>query len=115
MASKFNRRFTDFEINSKLLARSLTELGLGVQVKPYQAWVGDPECRDTLKACDIIFGCTDDHAGRLLLNRFAYYYIMPVFDMGLAIEVSSANPPRIQALDRRVGRAVGKCGTARLN
>lgn len=86
----------------EVIARSLTELELGVQVKPYQAWVGDPECRDALKACDIIFGCTDDHAGRLLLNRFAYYYITPVFDMGLAIEVSLANPPKIQALDGRV-------------
>lgn len=84
------------------IARSLIELGLGVQVRPYQAWIGEPECRDALKACDVIFGCTDDHAGRLRLNRFAYYYATPVFDMGLAIEVSQGEPPEIQALDGRV-------------
>jgi len=84
------------------VARSLSELGLGVQVKSYQSWIGDRDCRDALKSCDIIFGCTDDHAGRLLLNRFAYYYLTPVFDVGLAIEVSPTEPPEIKALDGRV-------------
>jgi|GEM_PF-6045060 len=40
--------------------------------------------------------------GRLMLNRFAYYYATPVFEMGLAIEVSPAEPPEIKALDGRV-------------
>ncbi|MEG4837042.1 ThiF family adenylyltransferase [Microcoleus sp. B9-D4] len=84
------------------VARSLSELGLGVQVKSYQSWIGDRDCRDALKSCDIVFGCTDDHAGRLLLNRFAYYYLTPVFDGGLAIEVSPTEPPEIKALDGRV-------------
>jgi molybdopterin/thiamine biosynthesis adenylyltransferase len=86
----------------EVIARTLTELGLGVQVKPYQAWVDAPECRDVLKACDLIFGCTDDHAGRLLLNRYGFYYSTPVFDMGLAIEVSSSEPPEIKSMDGRV-------------
>jgi molybdopterin/thiamine biosynthesis adenylyltransferase len=84
------------------VARALSELGLGVQVKSYQSWIADRDCRDALKSCDIIFGCTDDHAGRLLLNRFAYYYLTPVFDGGLAIEVSPTEPPEIKALDGRV-------------
>ena len=29
---------------------------------------------------------TDDHEGRLYLNRIAYYYLVPVVDIGLAIE-----------------------------
>ena len=36
------------------------------------------------KACDVIFGCIDDHDGRLLLNRLVYFYLIPVIDMGLA-------------------------------
>ena len=39
-----------------------------------------------LKACDVIFGCTDDHDGRLMLNRLAYFYLIRVIDMGLAID-----------------------------
>lgn len=85
-----------------IVKRALTELGLGVEVRAYQAWVGEAECRDALKACDVLFCCTDDHAGRLLLNRFAYYYAIPVIDMGLAIEVSHEETIEIKALDGRV-------------
>lgn len=86
----------------EVVARSLTVLGIGVEVRSYQSWIGDPQCRDALKACDVVFSCTDDHAGRLMLNRFAYFYLTPVFDVGLAIEVSSSDPPEIKALDGRV-------------
>jgi molybdopterin/thiamine biosynthesis adenylyltransferase len=70
----------------EVLAREITEMGLGVRVVPVRRWVGDPLCRDALKSCDVIFGCTDDNEGRLLLNRLAYFYLIPVIDMGLAIE-----------------------------
>jgi proteasome lid subunit RPN8/RPN11 len=70
----------------EVLAREIAGMALGTRVVPLQAWVGDPEARDALKSCDIIFGCTDDHDGRLLLNRLAYFYLVPVIDLGLAIE-----------------------------
>ena len=50
----------------------------------------------------MIFGCTDDHEGRLFLNRFAYYYLVPVIDIGLAIDVDDGVPPSVKALDGRV-------------
>lgn len=84
------------------VAASIASMSLGVQVVPVEAWIGDPQCRDALRACDIIFGCTDDHDGRLFLNRFAYYYLVPVIDMGLAINVSDSEPPELKALDGRV-------------
>lgn len=69
-----------------VVAQAVTRLGLGTRVVALRAWIGDPACRDALKSCDVIFGCTDDHDGRLLLNRFAYFYLIPVLDMGLAID-----------------------------
>lgn len=87
---------------AEVCAQAVSELGLGVRVVPIQAWVGDPKCRDALKSSDIIFGCTDDHDGRLFLNRFAYYYLTPVIDVGLAIEVSKDEMPEVKALDGRV-------------
>jgi len=69
-----------------VLAREVAGMALGTRVARMQAWVGDPRARDALKSCDLIFGCTDDHDGRLLLNRLAYFYLIPVIDMGLAIE-----------------------------
>ena len=85
-----------------VVARSITEMGLGVRTIPINAWIGDPTCRDALKSCDVIFGCTDDHDGRLFLNRYAYYYLTPVIDIGLAIDVGKGTLPEILALDGRV-------------
>lgn len=86
----------------QVMAHSISEMGLGTRVVPIEAWVADPECRDALRACDIIFGCTDDHEGRLFLNRFSYYYLTPVIDMGLAIDLADGEPPTIKALDGRI-------------
>lgn len=85
-----------------VMVREISELGLGVRVVPIEAWIGDPGCQDPVKACDFIFGCTDDHEGRLLLNRLSYYYLIPVIDIGLAIEVNEEDPPAVLALDGRV-------------
>lgn len=74
----------------EVLAREIAELGLGCRVVAFRRWVGDSACRDALKSCDVIFGCTDDNDGRLLLNRLAYFYLIPVIDMGLAIEPQPA-------------------------
>jgi molybdopterin/thiamine biosynthesis adenylyltransferase len=68
-----------------VVAREVADMALGTRVVPVRGWIGEAHCRDALKSCDVIFGCTDDHAGRLLLNRFAYFYLIPVIDMGLAI------------------------------
>ena len=36
-----------------------------------------------LAASDLVFGCTDDNAGRLVLSRLATYMAVPVIDMGV--------------------------------
>ncbi len=69
-----------------VVAREIAGLGIGVRAVPLRGWINDPAARDALKACDVIFGCTDDHDGRLLLNRVAYFYLIPIIDMGLAID-----------------------------
>jgi molybdopterin/thiamine biosynthesis adenylyltransferase len=38
-----------------------------------------------LTTCDIIFGCTDDNAGRLVLSRVATYLLTPVIDSGVLL------------------------------
>jgi molybdopterin/thiamine biosynthesis adenylyltransferase len=86
----------------EIVARAITELGLGTRVVTKEAWVGDPECRDALRSCDIVFACTDDHDGRMFLNRLALFYVIPVVDLGLAIRVDKDEPPELKALDGRV-------------
>ncbi len=83
-----------------VIERCSTEIGLGTQVARFPNWASDESCRDALKACDFIFGCTDDHSGRLLLNRFAYFYLTPLLDMGVIIDPA---PDR-----RRILEAAGR-------
>lgn len=85
-----------------VVRRGIEAMGLGTQVRSFPGWINSPQCRNALKACDIIFGCTDDNAGRILLNRFAYFYNTPLIDMGLAIDVGDGEPPRVRAFDGRI-------------
>ena len=78
------------------------EWSRNTRVVEMQTWIDDTACQDALRACDVVFGCTDDHDGRMLLNRFAYFYVTPVIDMGLAIHVSKEEPPRILDLSGRI-------------
>lgn len=76
----------DAGLNKALvLASQIADLGLGCKVRYREAFVEDNSMRDELKACDILFGCTDDNLGRGILSRFAYYYLTPLIDVGLAI------------------------------
>jgi molybdopterin/thiamine biosynthesis adenylyltransferase len=65
---------------------AIATIGLARSVVRINRFVDEPECRDALRACDVIFGCTDDHLGRNLLNRLAYFYLIPVIDLGVLID-----------------------------
>ena len=76
-----------------MLAREVNGAALGVNLKPIRSWVGDERARDAIRSCDIVFGCTDDHDGRMFLNRFAHFYGIPVIDMGLRMMAASGDRP----------------------
>lgn len=70
----------------EIVERHADLIGLGTTI---DSLVGSIAYKDQLSAfrdCDLIFGCTDDEWGRSLLSRFAYYYAIPVFDMGVKID-----------------------------
>lgn len=71
---------------SAIHTRTVAESGLGMTLATVEAWAGDRVTWDALKSCDVIFCCTDDHAGRMFLNRFARFYGIPVIDVGLAMQ-----------------------------
>jgi molybdopterin/thiamine biosynthesis adenylyltransferase/proteasome lid subunit RPN8/RPN11 len=50
--------------------------------------------------CDIVFGCTDDNAGRLVLSRFSTYLLTPVIDSGVL--VTSDPNGTLRGIDGRV-------------
>ena len=49
---------------------------------------------------DLVFGCTDDNAGRLVLSRLASYFLTPVIDCGVLL--SSDDSGRLLGIDGRV-------------
>ena len=69
-----------------VVGEAIAAMGLARSVVRLPRFVDDPECRDAIRACDVIFGCTDDHLGRNFLNRLAHFYFIPVVDLGLLIE-----------------------------
>lgn len=55
---------------------------------------------EELAQCDLVFGCSDDNAGRLVLSRLSTYFLLPVIDMGVLI--SSGVDGTITGVDGRV-------------
>lgn len=53
-----------------------------------------------LALCDIVFGCTDDNAGRLILSRASTYLLIPVIDCGVLL--TSAPDGTLIGVDGRV-------------
>jgi molybdopterin/thiamine biosynthesis adenylyltransferase len=73
-------------LKNEIHSRMVSEADLGMSLVTIDSWAGEPSTWDALKACDVIFCCTDDHAGRLFLNRFARFYGIAVIDVGLAMQ-----------------------------
>jgi molybdopterin/thiamine biosynthesis adenylyltransferase len=53
-----------------------------------------------LAGADIVFGCTDDNAGRMVLSRLASYLLTPVIDCGVLL--SSGPSGLLEGIDGRV-------------
>lgn len=85
-----------------VMAREVTRMGLDVEIRSLKGWVDAPHIRDALKSCDVIFGCTDDHAGRLYLNRIAHFYLIPVIDVGLVLMPRDDGKPGLLEMAARV-------------
>jgi molybdopterin/thiamine biosynthesis adenylyltransferase len=67
----------------EILKREIEAMGVGCEVIASKSWVKSPEVRNALKSADFVFGCTDDNSGRILINRLAFFYCIPVIDVGL--------------------------------
>lgn len=53
-----------------------------------------------LAARDLMFGCTDDNAGRLVLSRLSTFFLLPVVDVGVLL--SSDASGMLNGIDGRV-------------
>lgn len=70
---------------SKSLAKYIRKLGLGTEVTCIDGYLNESsEAVDALSSADVIFGCTDDVAGRDIMNQAAYYYAQAYIDCGIS-------------------------------
>jgi hypothetical protein len=69
---------------AKVLAKFIHSMGLRITVSSIGEYIDEsPEAIDAISSADIVFGCTDDVAGRDLLNQALYYYGSVYIDTGL--------------------------------
>ena len=66
------------------LKEFIESLDLKTKVKSIPYYLNEsPEAIDALSSADIIFSCTDDIAGRDIMNQSIYYYNQVLIDIGL--------------------------------
>jgi hypothetical protein len=70
-------------------AEHISGIGLGTLVRKIDARTQARTTIDALRACDVIFGCTDDHTGRVDLARLTTWCLIPVLDLGVRIEANA--------------------------
>jgi molybdopterin/thiamine biosynthesis adenylyltransferase len=82
-----------------VLARHLRSIGPDASIDCAQGRITNEDLAQRLTGCDVIFGCTDDNAGRLLLSRLSSYYLTPVIDVGVLLSSAAG---QIEGIDGRV-------------
>jgi molybdopterin/thiamine biosynthesis adenylyltransferase/proteasome lid subunit RPN8/RPN11 len=74
------------ESKPHVLAAHLTAIAPDLNVTTVTAGITHLDAARVLASADVVFGCTDDNAGRLVLSRIASYLLIPVFDCGVLVD-----------------------------
>lgn len=83
-----------------VVAVQLARIACEAQCRVFKAMITSEATARQLCDCDIVFGCTDDNAGRLVLSRLATYFLVPVIDCGVLL--SSDADGQLVGIDGRV-------------
>lgn len=83
-----------------VLAAHLARIAPDAQCRLRKSMITSEATARQLCECDVLFGCTDDNAGRLVLSRLATYLLTPVIDCGVLL--SSDADDRLVGIDGRV-------------
>jgi molybdopterin/thiamine biosynthesis adenylyltransferase len=85
---------------AELMAGHLAGIAPSTRCEVVQSMLTLEATARRLVGCDLVFGCTDDNAGRLVLSRLATYMFVPIIDCGVLI--SSATDGTIDGVDGRI-------------
>lgn len=80
-------------------ADAVEALGFGTDVERHHQRITTAGGVAPLRGCDVVFGCTDDEHGRIVLSRLAFWHLIPVFDMGIRLRAPAGT---LTGIDGRV-------------
>ncbi len=73
-----------------VLREHLVGIAPDAQVNAVRSMITVQSAARLLAGVDVVFGCTDDNAGRLVLSRLAYYMLTLVIDCGVLLSATSS-------------------------
>lgn len=76
---------------AEIVFNNAAKVGLGTTVRPYQSKVTALTAAERLAHCDVVFGCTDDHAGRAVLTRMPAALLQILIDCGVKLDSKDGN------------------------
>ena len=82
-----------------VLGDHLRRIAPTTDVATVQGSINDISVARALLGSDVVYGCTDDNAGRLVLSRLATHYLVPVIDVGVLL---SSDCGILRGIDGRV-------------
>jgi molybdopterin/thiamine biosynthesis adenylyltransferase len=68
--------------------RTVRRVNPKARVRALPVSLDDPKAMTALKGLDLLFGCTDNHGSRLILNQLAVQYLIPYLDLGAGLAVA---------------------------
>ena len=104
-ASNLTRVYGSFpddvgRLKVEVIAAHVTRIAPDTEVDIVASRVTEESAAKRLLNADVVFGCTDDNAGRLVLSRVASYLMTPVIDCGVLL--SSGDNGQLEGIDGRV-------------
>lgn len=82
-----------------VLATHLARIATDVKVTKLAGKITAEDHARAVSSSDVLFGCTDDNAGRVVLGRLAAYCLIPLIDCGVLI---SSDNGALRSIDGRV-------------
>jgi molybdopterin/thiamine biosynthesis adenylyltransferase/proteasome lid subunit RPN8/RPN11 len=96
----------------EVAAASARRINPKVQVTARKESALRSEVARSLAEADFLFGCTDSHGSRAVLNQFAYQYLVPAIDMGVVIAAANGRVTHVAGRTQMLapGLACMACG-----
>lgn len=76
---------------AQVLADHLMRIAPDATIRTVVGSVSQRHTAQHVVGSDVVFGCTDDDAGRMRLSRFSYMYLTPLIDCGVQIDADESH------------------------